>query len=122
MTEGFPMFMGYEWQGSGKDGDHNVFFLDNEQEMHHPLRYEELVKSYEGVSAIGIPHHIAYQLGSRGKNWETHNETFSPFVEIYSSHGCSESDDGPLDMNRHIHMGPRTGETSLERGIEKDII
>lgn len=118
-AEGFPMFMGYEWQGSGKDGDHNVFFLDNEQEMHHPLRYEELVKSYEGVSAIGIPHHIAYQLGSRGKNWETHNETFSPFVEIYSSHGCSESDDGPLDMNRHIHMGPRTGETSLERGIEK---
>ena len=93
-AEGFPMFMGYEWQGSGKDGDHNVFFLDNEQEMHHPLRYEELVKSYEGVSAIGIPHHIAYQLGSRGKNWETHNETFSPFVEIYSSHGCSESDDG----------------------------
>lgn len=40
-------------------------------------------------------------------------------MEIYSSHGCSESDDGPLDMNRHIHMGPRTGETSLERGIEK---
>ena len=27
--EGFPMFMGYEWQGAGLDGDHNVFFLEN---------------------------------------------------------------------------------------------
>lgn len=117
--EGFPMFMGYEWQGSGKDGDHNVFCLSNEEAQHHPLRYVDLVKAYEGKDVIGIPHHLAYQLGSRGKNWETHNETFSPFAEIYSSHGCSENDNGPLDMNRHIHMGPRTGETCYERGLEK---
>lgn len=118
-AEGFPMFMGYEWQGSGKDGDHNVFFLDNEQSMAHPLRYEELVEYYKHIEAIGIPHHMAYSLGSRGKNWDTHNEAFSPFAEIYSSHGCSESDDGPFDMNRHIHMGPRTGETTFERAIDK---
>lgn len=117
--EGFPMFMGYEWQGAGLDGDHNVFFLKNDGEQRHPMRYQELVKDYEGQDVIGIPHHLAYQPGSRGKNWDTHNEKFSPFAEIYSSHGCSENDDGPMAMNRHVHMGPRTGETTYERGLEK---
>lgn len=117
--EGFPMFMGYEWQGSGLDGDHNVFFLKNDGEQKHPLRYEELAEEYRGQPVIAIPHHLAYQPNSRGKNWETHNEAFSPFAEIYSSHGCSENDDGPLPMNRHIHMGPRTGETTYEKGLEK---
>ena len=28
--EGFPMFMGFEWQGAGLDGDHNVFFLHDD--------------------------------------------------------------------------------------------
>ena len=41
--EGFPMFMGYEWQGAGLDGDHNVFFLKNDGEQRHPMRYQELV-------------------------------------------------------------------------------
>lgn len=117
--EGYPMFMGYEWQGCGYDGDHNVFFLDNTQKMEHPMRYEELKAAYEGVEAIAIPHHVAYQPNSRGKNWETHDEEFSPFAEIYSSHGCSENDTGPMDMERHLHMGPRTGETCYERGLER---
>lgn len=117
--EGFPMFMGYEWQGAGKDGDHNVFFKDNKQQMEYPLRYEDLVEVYKNVDAIGIPHHLAYQEGHRGKNWNTQNDKFSPFVEIYSSHGSSENDNGPLEMNRHIHMGPRTGVTCVERGWEK---
>ena len=89
-ANGYPMFMGYEWQGCGFDGDHNVFFLDNEQDMKHPMRYQELRDDYKDTEAIGIPHHVAYQLGSRGKNWATHDENFSPFAEIYSSHGCSE--------------------------------
>ena len=83
--EGFPMFMGYEWQGAGLDGDHNVFFLENGEKQEHPMRYQELVEAYKGKPVIGIPHHVAYQLGSRGKNWETHDEKFSPFAEIYST-------------------------------------
>ena len=67
-----------------------LFFLDNEQDMKHPMRYQELRDDYKDTEAIGIPHHVAYQLGSRGKNWATHDENFSPFAEIYSSHGCSE--------------------------------
>lgn len=119
--QGFPMFMGYEWQGNGKDGDHNVFFLGNEERMHHPMRYAQLREIYAQTQAIAIPHHVAYQLGSRGKNWETHDEEFSPFAEIYSSHGCSENDTGAMDMLRHLHMGPRTGETCYERGLEKGL-
>lgn len=117
--DGFPMFIGYEWQGAGLDGDHNVFFLKNDGEQKHPLRYQELVQAFRGQPVIGIPHHLAYQPGSRGKNWDTHDETFSPFAEIYSSHGCSENDDGPLNMNRHVHMGPRTGETTYEKGLNR---
>lgn len=120
--KGYPMFMGYEWQGTGEDGDHNVFFLNNQMEQKHPDRYVDLAREYSGKDAIGIPHHVAYQPGSRGKNWETHNQDFSPFAEIYSSHGCSENDDGPLTMNRHIHMGPRTGVTAYERGLEKGFL
>ncbi len=115
--EGFPMFMGYEWQGNGTDGDHNVFFLNNDRAMVHPMTYRELA-ALCGEGAIAIPHHLAYQRGSRGKNWSTHIEHFSPFAEIFSSHGCSENDTGDLDMERHLHMGPRTGETCYERGLE----
>ena len=115
--EGYPMFMGYEWQGSGSDGDHNVFFLHNRCGMVHPMTYAELAAACD-KDAIAIPHHVAYRLGSRGKNWSTHLERFSPFAEIFSSHGCSENDTGDLDMERHLHMGPRTGETCYERGLE----
>lgn len=117
--EGWPMFMGYEWQGNGSDGDHNVFFLHNDAPMLHPMLYTQLRDAYKDTEAIAIPHHVAYQLGSRGKNWATHDERFSPFAEIYSSHGCSERDTGPFDMERHPHMGPRTGETCYERGLEQ---
>ncbi|MEG0240422.1 hypothetical protein [Anaerorhabdus sp.] len=116
---GYPMFMGYEWQGAGLDGDHNVFFKDNQENMAYPLRYTDLVNTFKGKDAIGIPHHLAYHQGDRGKNWSTHDETFSPVAEIYSSHGSSENDNGPIEMTRHVHMGPRTGKTCVEAGLNK---
>lgn len=118
-SQGYPMFMGYEWQGSGLDGDHNVYYLDNENDIFHPLRYEELIKKLPEKKAIAIPHHLAYQLGERGKNWDTHNQEYSPFVEIYSCHGSSESDMTPFHMSRHIHMGPRTSGCTVEDGLNR---
>ncbi|WP_276933888.1 hypothetical protein [Dielma fastidiosa] len=118
-AEGWPMFMGYEWQGSGLDGDHNVFFKNNENEIAFPLRYQELYELYKDKDAIAIPHHLAYQSGSRGKNWDTHIEAFSPFAEVYSSHGSSENDYGSIPMNRHVHMGPRVGANSVESGYKR---
>lgn len=117
--KGFAMFMGYEWQGNGSDGDHNVFFLNNDQPQKHPMLYSELKETYKGEPVIVIPHHLAYQLGSRGKNWDSHDETFSPFAEIYSSHGLSEKDPAFLAMDRHVHMGPRVSNTAYERGLER---
>ena len=116
-SSNFPMFIGYEWQGRGLDGDHNIYFLDDHGEISFCERYKELIDLYKDKDVIGIPHHMAYSLGNRGKNWETHNEKFSPFAEVYSSHGSSENDHSSIDMRRHIHMGPRTGETSLEVGL-----
>lgn len=118
-AEGYPMFMGYEWQGAGLDGDHNVFFLDNEQDICFPLRYQQLYELYKDAAAIAIPHHLAYQSNNRGKNWDTHIEAFSPFAEVYSSHGSSENDDGDVAMSRHVHMGPRVGTNSVESGLSK---
>ena len=40
-AEGWPLFPGYEWQGNGSDGDHNVFFPATEGEMLHPMTYGE---------------------------------------------------------------------------------
>lgn len=118
-AEGFPMFMGYEWQGNGLDGDHNVFFKDNKQDPCFTLDYHELIENYRNVEAIGIPHHTAYQPENRGKNWDRQNDTFSPFAEIYSSHGSSECDDTSISMERHVHMGPRTDMTSVSTGLKK---
>lgn len=114
----FPMFLGFEWQGAGLDGDHNVFFKED-GEMHLPRRYTDLAQSYEGQDVIGIPHHLAYAKGHRGKNWDTHIEWFSPFAEIKSQHGSSEYGVTDMAMDRHIHMGPRTGGTSVFDGLNK---
>ena len=117
--EGFPMFMGYEWQGNGLDGDHNVFFKTNDEDPCFVLDYHNLIENYDGIEAIGIPHHTAYQLKNRGKDWDRQNDTFSPFAEIYSSHGSSECDDNWINMDRHVHMGPRTDATSVSTGLKK---
>ena len=117
-TGAIPLFMGFEWQGSGKDGDHNVFYLENDQSIHMPMRYQDLLSKLPKNKAIAIPHHLAYQVGYRGKNWATHNENFSPFAEIFSSHGSSESGYTDVHMGRHVHMGPRAGGSSVYNGLK----
>lgn len=120
-AEGWPMFPGYEWQGNGADGDHNVFFPGTDGVFAQPRTYAELRGALAGTGAIAVPHHVAYQPGSRGKNWATHDEQFSPIAEIYSSHGSSENDEGPLGMERHEHMGPRTDVTCYEAGLDRKL-
>ncbi|WP_373898393.1 DUF3604 domain-containing protein [Haloimpatiens sp. FM7315] len=116
-NKNFPIFNGYEWQGACLDGDHNVFFKD-QGPLVTPMRYQDLYNNLKDIEAIAIPHHLAYSLYNRGKNWNTHIEKFSPFAEIYSSHGSSESGDTDIEMSRHIHMGPRTGGTSVFDGLK----
>lgn len=118
-TDDFVVYMGYEWQGNGEDGDHNVFFLSNEEQMVHPMTYKELCEKLPLGKAIAIPHHTGYALGHRGKNWGTHDHRYSPVTEIYSSHGSSESDVNDIPLNVHIHMGPRSSDGTVINGLNK---
>lgn len=117
--DGIVSLLGFEWQGSGEDGDHNVYFKDELVPITLPKRYEGLKAAYRDFDAMAIPHHLAYSLGNRGKNWGTHDESFSPLVEIYSHHGSSERDLTDLPMCRHIHMGPRVDGTSAVAGLKQ---
>lgn len=117
-SDGFVSLPGFEWQGTGEDGDHNVYFKTG-GDIELPARYQQLVEAYRGQDVIGIPHHLAYSLGNRGKNWATHDEAFSPFVETFSHHGSSERDETSIPMERHIHMGPRVDETSVVAGLKR---
>lgn len=117
-TDDFISFLGYEWQGTGEDGDHNVYFKGNEGKLLLAPRYQDLVQEFAGQAVMGIPHHLAYSSGNRGKNWQTHDEKFSPLVEIYSHHGSSESDETNLPMNRHVHMGPRVDGNTVVDGLK----
>ena len=116
--DGFICFPGFEWQGTGEDGDHNVY-LKTSGPIELPPRYEGLREAYRGRDAIAIPHHLAYALGHRGKNWDTHDEAFSPVAEVYSHHGSSERDATALPMGRHVHMGPRVDDTSVVAGLKR---
>jgi hypothetical protein len=122
------IFPGYEWQGTGVSGDHNVYFLND----HPPLiRCDTLRELYDEIrtrrlKALAIPHHTAYTSGIRGKDWSVHDSELSPFAEIFSVHGCSESDDEWIGLRRNIHMGPGvsggTTEEALDRGYRLGII
>lgn len=117
-TDDFISFLGYEWQGAGLDGDHNIYFKQDHGNILLSDRYKQLVHAYKNQDVIGIPHHLAYSIGNRGKNWGTHDEDFSPFVETYSHHGSSESDLTNLTMDRHIHMGPRVDGCTVMDGLK----
>jgi len=123
------VFPGYEWQGDGRSGDHNVFFLDD-----HPpllLRCRRVAELYEqirarGLKAYAIPHHTAYFPGVRSKDWSVHDEVISPFAEIFSNHGCSESDEELIGLRNNTHMGPGTSggalADALDRGVHTGIV
>ena len=122
------IFPGFEWQGDGRHGDHNVFFFDG----HPPIpRSRTLPKLYAELRrldarAMAIPHHTAYRVGVRAKDWSVHDERLSPFAEIYSNHGCSESDEEWIGLRKNWHMGPGvsggTIEDALARGLRVGIV
>jgi hypothetical protein len=122
------IFAGYEWQGDGRWGDHNVFYLYDYQPVIRVNTLPELYREIRRrrIKAFVIPHHTAYMVGIRGKNWNVHDEELSPFAEIYSQHGCSESDEEWIGLRFNQHMGPSvsggTIEEALNRGIKLGVI
>ncbi len=122
------VFAGYEWQGDARWGDHNVFFLDDHAPMLCSKTLQELYAEIRTrkLRTIAIPHHTAYRAGVRSKDWSVHDEAISPFAEIFSHHGCSESDEEWIGLRRNPHMGPGvtggTIEDGLNRGLKFGII
>jgi len=102
----FVTFPGFEWQGDSTSGDHNVIYRAEGAPVYCVDKLPELYAHLRQHDALAIPHHTAYRVGLRGKDWSLHDETLSPYVEIYSVHGCSETDEAWVGMWRNRHMGP----------------
>ena len=116
----FVTFPGYEWQGNGSSGDHNVFALCEGLPIFRVDTLAELYECLRGHEAIAIPHHTAYRPGQRGRDWSVYDEDLSPFSEILSIHGCSETDEEWVGLRSNPHMGPGLGpgtwQAALDRG------
>jgi len=111
----FVTFLSYEWH-SFEFGDHNVYFPEEHAELRTGRDLTELTRAVKPFGALILPHHIGYGKGYRGINWEAFDEARSPVVEIFSGHGCSESDEAPYPI--HHVMGPRVYEGTAACGLE----
>ena len=98
----FITFLGYEWSANTPaGGDHNVYFLNNDQPIHRSShaqvqdksdeetdRYpiSRLLECYRGrEDVIVIPH-----IGGRHAILDFHDSDLTPFIEITSVHGHFE--------------------------------
>jgi len=116
----FVTFPGYEWQGDGSSGDHNVFARTEGLPIFRVEHLDELYECLRARDALAIPHHTAYRPGVRGRDWRVFDARLSPFCEIYSGHGCSETDEEWVGLRVNTHMGPGVGggtwQDALDRG------
>jgi hypothetical protein len=106
----------YEWH-SLEYGDHNVYGPGPALPLQDAPDLPTLRQRAQAAGAIIIPHHIGYAAGYRGIDWRHFREEASPFVEIFSLHGCSESESAPYPM---LHdMGPRDAGSTAEAGWQR---
>lgn len=120
----FVTFLGYEWHGHGKKktyGDHNIFFLKDFQSLERAQSLPELLEILKDLESkvMVVPHHTAYKPGRRGKIWDYYDQELMPVAEIYSSHGCSESEFSPFPMDSNADMGPRVSGGTIQDGLSK---
>jgi len=109
----FVVLPSYEWH-SLEYGDHNVYGPGPNLALEDAPDLPALRERARRQGAIVVPHHIGYAAGYRGIDWRHFCAEQSPFVEIFSLHGCSESDAAPYPM---LHdMGPRDAGSTAETG------
>ncbi len=117
----FVAFPGYEWQGNGRWGDHNVIYRQEGPPIVTAQTLPELYAELRGTDALAVPHHTGYYVGQRAPRWSACDDTISPFAEIYSIHGCSETDEEWVGLRHNSHMGPGVGggtyQEALDRGL-----
>lgn len=116
----FITFPSFEWH-SIEYGDYCVYYKQAQKNL--PIidaaDLEDLRTQLREVSCPTwlIPHHIGYRQGSRGINWRAFTDEISPFVEIFSFHGLSESSKSPYP---YLHsMGPRHEHSTAQFGWEQ---
>ncbi|WP_225336039.1 DUF3604 domain-containing protein [Halomicrobium urmianum] len=116
----FVTFPAYEWNGNrGRWGDHNVYYKDEGYPIDQTRDLPSLLENMASRDALVLPHHTAYNIGNRGKDWDVHDEVLSPLTEVYSSHGSSESIDSPVAMDDNPDMGPRTSGGTFVDGLDQ---
>ena len=119
--DSFTVFPGFEIH-SNADGDRTILYkqlsgeiiyADSIPDLHQRLK----VLEKNGIEALAFAHHIGYRRGTRGINWETFNPKWSPFVEVVSMHGCSESSENTRPF---LHsMGGSDWESSVQYGLQQ---
>jgi len=114
----FVTFPGYEWQGDGSWGDHNVIYKSEGPPVYTVMTIAELYDRLRAHDALAIPHHTGYQRGIRAPRWEHCDERISPFVEIFSIHGCSETDEEWTGLRRNPHMGPGVAGSTYQDALD----
>ena len=119
----FVVFPGYEWQGDGSWGDLNVVYKSEGEKVHVPRTVKELYDILRNLKteAIAIPHHTGYYPGIRAPFWDLCDEKISPFSELYSVHGCSETDEEHIGLRKNSHMGPGTGGGTYQDALNKGL-
>lgn len=113
----FLTFLGYECH-SMAHGDHVALNYDLDAPLVECTSVPDLKTKLKGKKVMITPHHMGYEKGYRGYNWDcfTQGEQ-TPFVEMYSRHGLAESDQG--DYNYLHDMGPRHWEGSIQYGLSQ---
>jgi len=112
----FVTFPSYEVCGT-EHGDHTILGNTEALRLQFGLTSREILSGHNPDDVIIYPHHLGYAPGMRGVNWEAFDEAVSPFVEIHSLHGCSESDDAPYPMQNAKAMSYRDGRSTASYGL-----
>jgi hypothetical protein len=108
----FTTFLAYEWHSSAWGHVHVVCYEDG-LPLHFAPSLSALQDHYRGQKVILVPHHIGYD---NGVDWNLLDASFSPLVEIFSEHGCSERDAGPHPMLGHSG-GPAGSRFTAQHGL-----
>lgn len=113
----FLSFLSYECH-SMEHGDHVALFHDFDVPLVECSSVPDLKRRLQQYKCFVTPHHMGYQTGFRGMNWDKWDASpMTPFVEMFSRHGLAEADNG--DYNYLHDMGPRVWEGSIQYGLDR---
>lgn len=115
----YLVFPGFEIH-SMDAGDYTLVSKSFDAEIMYPASIDELQELFTSRPELrsrylAFPHHIGYAPGRRGINWKKYSSDVFPLVEIYSMHGCAETDENDHPF---LHtMGPGSGVGTMRYGL-----